>query len=216
MHQRLYRDEIKEGRNYIISVETWQDFHQIVRNVNTLLKQENNIDFDLITPEFFADLWYQTLWNEIIYYFYDYHSYNEYCRKLLEPVRKYVQADDNFNFHPRQQAKIIFEDSRKAIKQFLNERSSKLYFLFDSLERYHLRNPTFIRIIQGLFRGLAKINDESPRVVVAFCIPEEFEPFIASESANIMKDFASSYRIRWRPVDLIRVIAHRLRISAYI
>jgi hypothetical protein len=82
------------------------------------------------------------------------------------------------------------------------------------MENYPVRHPIFPKIIAGLFQGLSRVNDESPNITVSFCIPEEIEAFFAAGSANLMKDFASSYRIRWQPVDLFRVVAHRLRLSA--
>lgn len=216
-HSLLYsEDKPHKHRNYILEVTSWQYFHHIVQNVNMLLSQQSGNNIDLIPSEFFVELWYQILWEEIIRHFYNYHAYDDECRRLLGPIDKYVNADGFFEIHPRQQAKTIFNDAKKSVIEFLENKSSKLYFLFDSMERYPLRNPTFIRIIAGLFQGLAKINDESSKIIVSFCIPEEIEPFITYESSNLMKDFASSYRIRWLPIDLIRVIAHRLRISAEI
>ena len=209
----FHEDEPKKGRDYIIDVYSWEHFHQIVRNVNRLLRKDDVID-ELVPSEYFVELWYQTLWDEILHHFYNYHSYDDECRRLLDPVEKYVNADGCFEGSADKQAKLIFQAAKLAVINFLTKRSSKLYFLFDSMEKYPVRHSTFMRIIGGLFQSLTRINDESPRIIVSFCIPEEIESFITTGSPNLMKDLASSYRIRWQPVDLIRVIAHRLRISA--
>ena len=206
-------DEPTRGRNYVIDVYSWEHFHQIVRNVNRLLKQDDILD-DLVPSEYFVDLWYQTLWDEIIHHFYNYHSFDDECRRLLDPVANYVNADGAFEGTAQNRARSLFDRAKVAILALLSERESRLYFLFDSMENYPVRHPTFLRIISGLFQGLTKINDESPRIVVSFSIPEEIESFITSGSANLMKDLASSYRIRWTPIDLVRVVAHRLRLSA--
>jgi hypothetical protein len=108
----------------------------------------------------------------------------------------------------------VFDSARLAVLGFLQKRNSRLFFLFDSMENYPVRQPTFIRIISGLFQGLTRLNDDSTRIRVTFCIPEEIEGFMTADSGNLMKDFASSYRIRWRPVDLVRIVAHRLTLSA--
>lgn len=209
----FYNDEPTKNRDYVIDVYSWEHFNQIVRNVSRLLKRDELLD-DLIPTEYFVELWYQTLWDEIIQHFYNYHSFDSECRKLLDPVDKYVHADGIFEGSAQNHAKNLFKLAKSAVLHFLQSRSSKLYFLFDSMENYPVRSPTFLKIISGLFQGLTKINDESSRIVVSFCIPEEIESFVTSGSANLMKDLASSFRIRWRPIDLVRVVAHRLRVSS--
>jgi len=208
-------DVPKRGRDYVIDVYSWEHFHQIVRNVNRLHRPEDVLN-ELIPAEYFVELWHKTLWDEIIHHFYNYHAYDDECRRLLLAVEQYVNVDGVFEGTAQQRAKVVFTNACKAVKEFLDARNSRLFFLFDSMENYPVRHPTFMKIIVGLFQGLARINDESPRVVVSFTIPEEIETFITANSANLMKDLASSYRIRWRPVDLVRVVAHRLRISASI
>jgi hypothetical protein len=209
----FYNDEPISGRNYVIDVYSWEHFHQIVRNVNRLLKQDDIFD-ELVPSEYFVELWYQTLWDEIIHHFYNYYFFDDECQRLLDPIEKYVNADGEFEGSAHKHARNVFDRAKAAILNFLNERASRLYFLFDSMENYPVRHPTFLRIISGLFQGLTKINDESPRIIVSFSIPEEIESFITSGSTNLMKDLASSYRIRGRPTDLVRVVAHRLRLSA--
>ncbi len=209
----FFNNDPTPSRDYVIDVYSWEHFHQIVRNVNRLLKNDDVID-ELIPSEYFAELWYQTLWGEIIEHFYNYHSFDDECRRLLEPVEKYVNADGAFEGAAHVQALNLFLAAKASVLDFLTKRRSQLYFLFDSMENYPVRNPTFLKIIGGLFQGLSKISDESSHITVSFCIPEEIENFFASSSANLMKDFASFYRIRWNPVDLVRVVAHRLRLSA--
>jgi hypothetical protein len=206
-------DQPYKGREYVIDVFSWEHFHQIVRNVNRLFKPDEIIDA-LIPPEYFVELWYQTLWDEIIHYFYNYHAYDEECRDLLAAVDSYVNVDGFFEGPARDRAKILLTSAKSAVVEFLNRRDSKLYFLFDSMENYPVRHTTFVKIIAGLFQGLTKVSDDSRRIIVSFCVPEEIESFITSTSSNLMKDLTSSYRIRWKPIDLIRIVAHRLRVSA--
>lgn len=209
----LNNEEPTKGRDYIIDVYSWEHFNQIVRNVSRLVSKDDILN-DLIPTEYFADIWYQTLWDEIIQHFYNYHAYDEECRKILAPVDQYVHEECDFEGTAQQQAKHLFNKARVAIINFLTIKSSRLYFLFDSMENYPVRNATFSRIISGLFQGLTKVNDDSARIIVSFCIPEEIESFMTAEPGNLMKDFSSSTRIRWRPIDLVRIVAHRLRLSA--
>lgn len=202
------------GRDYVIDVGSWEHFHQIVRNVNRQFRTDDIID-ELIPAEYFVDLWHQMLWDEIIQYFYNF-AHEETTRHLLDPVDKYVNVDGFFEGAAHKKANELFDSAQQSILQFLDRTESKLYFLFDSMDNYPVRNETFSKILSGLFQGLTKINDDSPRIVVSFCIPEEIEGFIAAGSANLMKDLSSSTRIRWKPIDLIRIVAHRLRLSSAI
>ncbi|MES0490580.1 MAG: hypothetical protein ABUK01_11335 [Leptospirales bacterium] len=205
-------DEPTKGRNYVIAVYSWEHFHQMVRNVKRLTIADGEID-ELIPVEYFVKLWYETLWDEIIQYFYNFHAFED-CRKVLQPVEQYINVDGIFEGSSEKRANDLFEKARNAVLEFLEIQNSKLYFLFDSMENYPVRNTTFVTIIAGLFQGLSKINDDSMRIIASFCLPEEVESFITNNSANLMKDLSSSSRIRWKPVDLIRIVAHRLRVSA--
>jgi hypothetical protein len=205
--------DVNSGRQgaQIISVFSWRHFHQIVRNVRRQFR-EDVID-DLIPPEYFTDLWHQTLWDEIFQHFYK-QAHDGAHRDLLKPVDRYIDVDGFFDGTPKEEARQVFESAKRSVLHFLEARDQTLYFLFDSMDDYPVRNATFSRILSGLFQGLTQLNDESRRIVVSFCIPEEIEAFIALESSNLMKDLSSSFRIRWNPIDLLRVVAHRLRISA--
>lgn len=201
------------GEDYVLEVSSWEHFHSIVRNVSGQIRRDDALLEDLIPPEYFIDLWYEMLWDEIIQYFYNYSHYEE-CQGLLDHVNKYVKVDGYFDGDPSQRAKDLFSAAQLSILGFLEQRNSKLYFLFDSMDKYPVRNITFSKILAGLFQGLIKINDETDRIYISFCIPEEIEAFIAAGSANLIKDLSSAYRIRWKPIDLIRIVAHRLRLSA--
>jgi hypothetical protein len=197
---------------HVIAVFSWRHFHQIVRNVRRQYRNEESSD-ELIPPEYFTELWRQTLWDEIFQHFYK-EAHEGHHRDLLKPVDQYINVDGFFDGTPEDQARVVFENARKCVLDFLAKTRSTLYFLFDSMDEYPVRNATFSRILSGLFQGLTQLSDESSRIVVSFFIPEEIENFNALESSNLMKDLSASFRIRWNPIDLLRVVAHRLRISA--
>jgi hypothetical protein len=197
---------------YVIDIFSWRSFHQIVRNVSSQSRKDPGFE-EMIPKEYFGVLWHQTLWDEIFQYFYK-HAHEAEHRESLKPVEKYVNVDGLFHGSAEQQAIAVFEEAKRCVLSFLEQRNATLYFLFDSMDDYPVRNPTFARILGGLFQGLSRLSDESNRVVVSFCIPEEIEAFIALSSSNLMKDLSSSFRIRWNPIDLLRVVAHRLRVSA--
>jgi hypothetical protein len=121
-------------RNYVIDVFSWEHFHQIVRNVNRQFREDDIID-ELIPPEYFIELWYQMLWDEIIQYFYNFAHCDE-CRNLLKAVDNYVNVDGFFEGSPRHRAKVVFQEARSSILSFLDQEDSRLYFLFDSMDNY--------------------------------------------------------------------------------
>jgi len=211
----LVSDELpKRGGHFVLPVLAWQHFHQIVKSVSRQVS-EDEILADLTPPEHFIQLWKESLWDEIITYFYDYAHHDE-SRSLLAAVDKYVNAEELGNAPPRAAAERMFEEAKRAVIAFLDERNAKLYFLFDSMDNYPVRNVTFARILSGLFQALTSVSHETHRIIISFCMPEEVESFLVAGSSNLMKDFSSSFRIRWKPIDLIKIVAHRLRVSARI
>jgi hypothetical protein len=201
----------RKGEPYIIPVLSWQHFHQITRNVATQFP-EDELWADMIPPEAYVKLWQEMLWDEILQHFFNYWHLSEVQGALL-PVRDYINADKPFQGSAEQEAKRLFHRAQRSVLDFLKQRRSQLYFLFDSMENYPVRNTIFSRVLVGLFQALSAVDAESPNVQISFCIPEELEDFLTSSSANLLKDFASSYRIRWRPIDLLRIVAHRFRLA---
>lgn len=211
----LVSDELpRRGGHFVLPVLAWQHFHQIVKSVSRQNSEEDILG-DLIPPEHFVNLWRESLWDEIITYFYDY-AHHDDSRDLLAPVDRYVNAAGPIDGRPRQAAERMFDEARQAVVAFLSARNSKLYFLFDSMDNYPVRSVTFARILSGLFQALTSVSHETPNIIISFCMPEEVENFLIAGSSNLMKDFSSSFRIRWKPIDLIKIVAHRLRTSARI
>lgn len=172
----------------------------------------NDLLADMIPSEHIANLWYQVIWDRIIQHFYNFTHFRE-VKDILAPVNNYISADSPYEGSEVSVAKRLFLMARAAVINFLEQRDALVYFLFDSMERYPVRNPQFSKVLAGLFRSLNQINYDSARVQIVFCIPEEVESFMTQSSANLLKDFASSYRIRWTPMELLRITAHRYRIS---
>lgn len=208
----LIENESCTGKDYLIHISAWQDFHSIVLSVKDSIGTSSEID-EIIPVEYFSDLWYHIFWDRIIKYFYAYASLD--CFRIdLAAVHKHVNLDSDFGSQRQKNASKSFSDAKSSILTFLDKNKSRLFFLFDSLENFPVRNSTFLRIISGLFQGLTRLTDDSRNFIVSFCVPEEVESFVTSGSANLLKDFSSSFRIRWRPVDLLRIVAHRLIVSS--
>ena len=202
----------RRGGQFVHVVRSWQQFHNIVMRVRGEL-HDDDLFADLIFPEVFKGMWKEALWNEIISYFYEY-AHTDDVRTELQAVVDYVNAAYIPDLSPREAAKRLSAAARQSVSGFLQQHDAQLFFLFDSMENYPVRNQIFTKTLSGLFPAISDISNEEPRINITFCIPEEIEPFMSAGSANLMKDFASSFRIRWRPIDLIHLVAHRLRASA--
>ena len=65
-------------------------------------------------------------------------------------------------------------------------------------------------VAEGFLRSISKFNANHPDIDIIFCFPEELEAEF--RSSNYLKDFKGAYRLRWKPIDLLRVVAHRYRL----
>jgi len=201
----------RPGDPFVIPVMSWEHFLEIALSVSARTGGMS-MDPELVPAEFYKNCWYERLWDELIRYFYNF-AHSHEARETLQAVRDFINADRTFVGPADMEAKRLFDAARRCILSLLDVRKSRLYFLFDSMERYPVRNASFTKTFGGLFPALNKINSESERIHVSFCIPEEIETFLGDASVNFFKDFASSCRIRWRPIDLLRITAHRFRLA---
>ena len=202
------------GIDFVLQVNSFPHFHQIVKNVY-IESQGERLPAEYIPPEYFAELWKASLWEEIVNYFYEFARYEE-VREILEPVDAFVNAETSWVGPATQAAERLLDAAKSAVIDFLELRQSKFYFLFDSMENYPVRSPMFSRVLSGMFPAMREISHATTRIIISFCVPEEVESFLMAGSSNLLKDFASSFRIRWKPIDLISIVAHRLRASAKI
>lgn len=198
----------------IINIRSWNYFHNLTRHVANQYKASTaEMDSELVPTEYLASLWSNALWDEIIRHFYNF-CHDRDCRSALAPVERYMLADGRYIGSPHEEAERLFNAARDAILAFINDRKTQINLLIDSMEKYPVRNEIFAEVLGGLLQGINNVHYDSPRVNVTFCLPEEIERHLVSGSANIMKDYAVAYRIRWKPIDLLRVVAHRYRLYA--
>lgn len=204
----------RRGAQFVLAIDSWPHFHEVVSRVGRNVQGEQ-ISPELIPPERYTELWVDSLWHEIITYFYDY-AHEDDTRAALEALHAYINADAPPGVPLELAARQMAKDARDAIVTFLDDRDAQLFFLVDTMERYPIRNSVFAQTLSGMFPAMYKIKASNSRIKITFSVPEEIESFMAAGSANLMKDFASSFRVRWKPIDLVQLIAYRLRASASI
>jgi hypothetical protein len=197
---------------FLISIGSWDHFHQLTRHVANQFRTENPaFDAEIVPSEYLSRLWQVAIWDEIIKYFYNFCHHRE-SRPYLAPIEKYIVADGSYTGSPEKAASDLFENAKAAALNYARLRMSRIVFLIDSMERYPVRNVVFSEVLSGLLHAINTVHYESDLIHITFCLPEEIEAHLMSASANIMKDYSAAYRIRWKPIDLLKVVAHRLRL----
>lgn len=197
------------GDPYIISIPSWQHFSKMVETVNGRISI-NEALMDIIPVERYTEEWKAVIWNEIVEHFFDY-AHGTETRSALSAVSDFVNGVSFSDLPATKAAEQLFQKAKDQILSFLKYRNSRLLILFDSMDNYPTRKALFARILSGFFQALYEINHTSDLIDVTFCIPEEIESHFTANSANVLKDFSSSCRIRWRPIELLQIICHRYR-----
>ena len=105
-------------------------------------------------------------------------------------------------------------DLRKLVCKYFVDEEIKCFIIIDSLELYPVESPKFVKVISGFLKCINEFNDDNPNTRVICCVPEEIEHILITGSSNKLKDLtgaASLSRLKWRPIDLLRIVAERYR-----
>jgi hypothetical protein len=203
-----------DGGSIVVSVESWKHFHSLV-SIVAGRSQVSGALAELVPPEFYISVWHEILWDELFKHLFEYASSGAGYADLAN-VRKYINAETTLASSAEEAARNLFSQAKAEVLRLLTRRKLSLYYLFDSMDRYPIRNPLFGKVLAGFFQALVKINNESARLQVYFCLPEEIDRYVTKLSGAVLKGFGSSFRIRWKPIDLLRIVAHRYRVLAYV
>lgn len=200
--------------DYVVPIVTWDHFHDMVRSVarQRALDLEELGDPELVSPERVAEYWFEAVWDEVIKWFYGHFVEMDTEEEFFEPIRQYFEAEP-LGLDTKSDAEAfetLFERAKGTISYHLSNLNRKCYVLFDSMEKYPVRNQLFYLVAEGFLRSISKFNAANPNVDIIFCFPEELEAEF--RSSNYLKDFKGAYRLRWKPIDLLRAVAHRYRL----
>jgi hypothetical protein len=201
-----------EGGTFVMTLKSWEEFFQLTSDVQ--VRTQASIvggTGGFMPPELHEKLWVEVIWDRIIKFFYNFSSIDP-ARAMLRPVDSYMHSNPMWGQPVRTAAEQLFQEAQSAILSFLVARRSKLLLLFDSMDEYPVRNDMFMETLGGLLRAINSMYYDFQNVRITFCMPEEIEKFLNAESSNLLKDYASSQRIRWKPVDLLKAVAHRYRL----
>lgn len=202
------------GGFFVVSVDSWRHFNNLVRIVASNSQIDGPLS-DLVPSEHFTSIWLELLWNEIFNNLFDYSMHGDGYIELAE-VRKYVNGEACSHEAPEKAAKRIFDNAKKEVLNLLAKRNIYIYYLFDSMEGYPIRSTAFRKMLSGFFLALSELNNTSAHIRIHFCIPEEIKRHVIAYSSAVLKGFGSSFTIHWKPIDLLRIIAHRYRLLSSI
>lgn len=212
------REPLYNG-DYVIAVKVWSHFHELVKEVYRLVGGSSFLVTEgLIPAEILQEKWESVIWEEILEEYWDRFTQNPIdFRKLPHGEITANILSDYFN--PRysvvgsadEAAVRLFSEATQAVIQFIKESHRGCIILFDNMDEYPVRNPLFKAVVSGFLRSVNTMPRKFPGIKIVFCFPEEVANFITSSSSTLLKDFSNQYRLRWRPIDLLRVAAHRYR-----
>jgi hypothetical protein len=207
------------GKDVYAFINSWDHLDELVdkvgRDARHSLGPDN--DWSSLLPETASRHWSRRLWMVIFQQLYRDTLSDRPLREKLPELVKYVQGRDislKDEEITEEGLNRLFVEVRKSIIKYLEREGRKCYIVIDSLEQYPVTAPRFQKLIAGLLKCVNDFNDDFPRVHVLCCIPEEIEPFVAPKSSNRLKDLSSTTsvsRLRWRPIELLRIVAERYR-----
>jgi len=107
-------------------------------------------------------------------------------------------------------SEALFKEAKANIIRYLDSNNERCLVLLDSMDDFPVNDPLFRRVTAGFLKCLNNLNRANQNITIVFCLPEEVEPSFSS--SNIIKDYQKAHRIHWKPIDLLRITAHRYRL----
>lgn len=208
-----------EARNIVVFLDSYKRFDILVEKVSADLSQITD-DWTSVRPETSARYWAKHLWNEVFSEIYerdivDNHDFDHIPH--LCKINKIITGKDvssksaPISFHAIDEA---FREAQLATISYLEDNDLNCVVVVDSFEVYPLKSPRFEKVISGFFRCVNDFADMYDRCFVYCCMPEEIEPILRDSIPNIITDGSedtSLSRLRWRPIDLLGVVAKRYK-----
>jgi hypothetical protein len=210
-----FDDKVLDGPDLIVPFLNWVEFHlmasRVGRELSALLK--DNEDPDFLFDATISDIWQFFIWESIFSNINHAHSEGELSNdeeNSLGPVFEFFTLSSISSTDMSTVAsQTLVMNAQSGLTNYLTTRNKVCHVLFDNLDRYPIRNPLIESVVSGFLRAVHDINENFPRIKIIVCIPEEIESYLQKYSTNIEKDFTATHRMRWRPIDLLQIVAYR-------
>jgi hypothetical protein len=211
-----------DSKDFYAFVNSWDHLAEMVEKVGNDIRHSmgDDTDWSAVLAETAARHWSGRFWQEIFRQVYYQSRQGDDPRDLSSQLRSVIKYFTGADFLPRSAAlnsENIHEATRKLRKEvleYLQRENASCYIVIDSLEEYPVQSPMFRKVLAGFLKCVNEFADDNPRCKIICCIPEEIEPILREYSSNKIKDLttaASVSRLRWRPFDLLRIVAERYR-----
>jgi hypothetical protein len=205
------------GRDVVMPFLNWQDFHLMARSVGRELSAmlKENPDPDFLFAETISEIWQYFIWEAI---FTTINVGRSEGKLTNDETNALGAVFDFFNLSSIASTDLssvasqqLITKAQKGLSDYLLARNKTCHVLFDNLDEYPIRNPLIEGVIAGFLHAVHAINENFPKIHILVCIPEELQSFLQTKVANIEKAFTSTHRMRWKPIDLLQIVAYRYR-----
>ncbi len=211
-----------DSRDFYAFINSWDHLAEIVEKVGNDIRYSmgDDSDWSAVLAETAARHWSSRFWHVIFQQIYQQSRRSDDPRNLREELKSVVNYFTGADFLPRSasiSAENIHEATsnlRREVVNYLKREKLRCFVVIDSLEDYPVQSPMFRKVLSGFLKCVNEFEDDHPNCKIICCLPEEIEPIIREYSSNKIKDLttaSSVSRLRWRPIDLLRIVAERYR-----
>lgn len=231
LRARLKREQLDNSgekrliTRYVIVIQSHRQFQPIVDDVfRSVYGSISPTEQSAKATEFIAEQWEDRLWFEVISYFFSLTVQypEEYQRERFSHViafcdpayRNRLEDLPPNDVSVQGSYRVLLDRRKKAqseIVEHLKLQDQRCFLLIDSLEEYPVNEQAWAQVVRGFLPALEYIErNNQGRIQPVAALPEELENvFMNLPGSEPGKSFASQIRLRWRPRDLKRMIAHR-------
>jgi len=210
------------SRDFYVFINSWKQLDAIIERVGRDVMHSMGEDYDWtsVLPETVARHWSNRIWHTIfeeLFEEYQTHDDPRHIRKKLPSVIKYITGRDFVPADAQLTEDLLerrFEGLRAEALAFFKTEQVNCYVVIDALDKYPIAAPRFSKLMSGFLKCINEFNDDNTGVNIICCLPEEVEPFFRKEVSNRIKEMSTAEsvsKLRWRPVDLLRIVAERYR-----
>lgn len=206
-----------QNRDLVLQFTQWEGFHRMAQSVGKELSAylKINEDTDFLFTETTSEIWQTFIWDGIFT-----NIYSASRDGRLDDI-EILQLKDVFEYFSlasikssditTEASQALFMRAQSGLIEYLNNNNRTCHVLFDNIDEYPVRNPLIENVISGYLRAIHFINANFSKINIIVCIPEEIEAFLQNNASNVEKDFTATHKMRWRPLDLLHIVAYRYR-----
>lgn len=215
---KIDRDEANNGDLNIPIVE-WNQFNDLIRKVFAQTTKEaiRLGGEDMVPPERVAEVWTETIWDLIFQNLYDRGMHSQKCKNELGSIIRLFNEEDVFEVDKNKNATIdkIYKKAIEEATNYFSARNIKCFILIDSMDDYPIRSKKFSKVVSGFLKCINDFSYYHDAVRIVYCLPAEIMEYVRRFSSNSLKDFGASAELKWKPADLLRIVAERFRVGLF-